>query len=189
MGAPFIHHVSGLALHNTTRLDSLGLLRGFAEAVANWPMDGLRVWVRDSRGADYSGTCYPREGRVFVNLSPRLEFPYKLNVQLARGTTVRGVWRRPLHTVDVPGPRELCTFVFLHEAYHWLIHRAGRNGRCKEAMCDQFATRYLVDHCGCVVRDHAGRAVTRAAWDMRNLDGFVLRARKCQPSRQPTCTA
>jgi hypothetical protein len=153
MAAVFVHHLRGFSLRNTTRLDTLRLLRRFGEAMSDWPVEGLRVWVRASRGADYSGTCYPREGRIYVNFSPRLIFPYRLHVQVARGRTVRGVWRRSLHALQVPGAEELVTFVFLHECCHWLIHKARRNGRCKEAVCDRFAARYLVESCGCVLRD------------------------------------
>jgi len=177
MSARFVHHARGFALQNSTRLATLELLRRFGAGMADWPVAGLRVWVRASRGADYSGTCFTSEGRIFVNIAPRLAFPYRMSTQIAPGKTMRGTWRRPLFTVEMAGPADVCTFVFLHECYHWLIQRAGRNGRCKEAMCDRFATRHLVDHHGAVVRDAGGRPVARTAWDLQDLDGFVAKAR------------
>jgi len=184
MSAPFVHHVRGFAVRNTTTLDTLTLLRRFASAMDDWPLDGLRVWVRASRGADYSGTCYTREGRIYINLAPRLTFPYELHVQIVPGKTTRGVWRRPTCTVAVANAYDLCTFIYLHECYHWLIQRARRNGRCKEAMCDRFATRHLVDACNCTVRDARSRPVPRSAWDIQDLDAFVARARRqCAPAR------
>jgi len=73
---------------------------------------------------------------------------------------------------------QLALFIFLHECYHWLLHRAKQNERCKEAMCDRFATRHLVDHCGLSIRDDKGSEPARADWDMQDLDGFVARAPK-----------
>jgi hypothetical protein len=179
----YVHHRSGFALRNSTRLVTLRLLREFGEAMRGWPMAGVRVWVRHTRGAEYSGTCYPQEARIYINLSPTLRFPYRLATQVAPGKTQHGVWRRPLWTVMVLDACDLATFIFLHECYHWLLHRARRNGRQKEAMCDRFGLRYLVDHRGAGVCDEAGRSVPRGDWDVQDLDGFVRLARVA-PSRK-----
>jgi hypothetical protein len=61
----------------------------------------------------------------------------------------------------------------MHELYHLLIYRARRNIRQKEAMCDRFAARWMVDRFGAIVRDPRGRPVRRSEWDFQDLDGFV----------------
>ena len=66
---------------------------------------------------------------------------------------------------------------FLHGLYHWLIRKARRNMRQKEAMCDRFAARHLVDRFGATVRDDRGRPVPRSEWDFQDVDGFVAAVR------------
>jgi len=173
MPAGFVHHSSGLALRNATRLDTLRLLRLFADAISPWPMAGVRVWVRDSRGADYSGTCFDREGRIYVNLGPHVAYPYAIGTDVAVSISRRGYWIKPIYTIDLSDAYHLALFVFLHECYHWLVRQAGRNPRRKESMCDRFAARILVDRFGCVVRDERGVAADRSLWDIQDVNRFV----------------
>ncbi|MCB9849274.1 MAG: hypothetical protein H6817_01065 [Phycisphaerales bacterium] len=174
----FVHHRRGMALRNTTRLDTLRLLRECAAGMMDWPVDGLRIWVRSGRGADFSGTCYPKEGRIYVNISPTLQFPYRMITNVAPGKSKGRTWRRPGWVLELADPYQLVVFVFLHECYHWLIHRAGRNERQKEALCDRFAARHLVDQCNCPMYDEHDAPLSREAWDVKDLDAFVARAKR-----------
>ena len=54
--------------HNSTALDGGRLQRLFVRHTAPYRHDRLRVCVRYSRGADFSGTCYYRNARIYVNL-------------------------------------------------------------------------------------------------------------------------
>lgn len=149
----------------------------FRDAVAGWPHDGAQVFVRYSRGSDFSGACYYESDRIFINLGRHVSYPYKLRINVARPQSNRTHWWRELYALEIRSPEELALFIFLHEFYHRLVKRAGRNIRQKEARCDRFATRVLVDHYGCVIRDSAGRLVSRSEWDFQDLDGFVEAAR------------
>lgn len=149
----------------------------FSEAVSEWPHDGAQVFVRYSRGSDFSGTCYYDSDRIFVNLGRHNQYPYALKINVARPQSNRTHWWRELYTLHVESAEQLALFIFLHEFYHRLVKRARRNVRQKEARCDRFATRVLVDQYGLVVRDSHGRLVPRENWDFQDLDGFVAAAR------------
>ncbi|MBX3395920.1 MAG: hypothetical protein KF841_11200 [Phycisphaerae bacterium] len=166
-----------MLLRNSTRLNSLRLERMFRDAIAGWPHDGAQVFVRYSRGSDFSGACYYESDRIFINLGRHVSYPYKLRINVARPQSNRTHWWRELYALEIRSPEELALFIFLHEFYHRLVKRAGRNIRQKEARCDRFATRVLVDHYGCVIRDTAGRLVNRSEWDFQDLNGFVEAAR------------
>lgn len=183
MANGFVHRFGGMSFRNSTRLDSARLLRLFGEAIGGWPSDGLNVWVRYSRGADYSGTCFIREGRVLVNLGRHVDYPYRIGTHIARTRTTATGWRKPVYTVECSSAYELAVFVFRHECYHWLLERAGRNGRQKESLCDRFATRYVVERFDCIVRDERGRLAPREKWDIRNPDAFVRAVRLRCPER------
>jgi len=165
-------------LKNTTHLDSSTLKRMFLSAIDGWPFEGVQVSVRYSRGADFSGTCYYQSDRIYINLGRDNRYPYRLQTHIARPCSNRTHWWRELYTVDLADAYELVLFVFLHEFYHRLVHRARHNVRQKEARCDRFATRVLVDDYGATVLDEAGHLVARDAWDFQDLDGFVAAARR-----------
>jgi len=170
---------------NSTHLDTALVRSMIDDAVAGWPCEKLTVRVRHSRGADFSGTCYYATNRIFVNLGRHNRYPYKLLTHIARPRSNRTHWWRELYSVDIAGPEQLVLFVFLHEFYHWLVKQARRNVRQKEARCDRFATRVLVDSYGAAVRDTRGRIVAREAWDFQDLEGFVAAARRLHPWRRP----
>jgi hypothetical protein len=167
---------------NSTHLESRNLKRMIRDAINGWPCDKLNVSVRYSRGAEFSGTCCYTTDRIYVNLGRKNTYPYQLLTHIARPQSNRTHWWREAFSVELAAPGQLVLFVFLHEFYHWLVKKARRNVRQKEARCDRFATRVLVDHCGATVRDSAGRRVDRSAWDFQDLDGFVAAARE-QPKR------
>ena len=181
----YVYHRRGLALRNSTRLDTLQLLRLFADAASGWPVEGLRVWVRYSRGADYSGTCYDLEGRILVNIGRNVVYPYDLQTHLARARQESDGWSKPIFTLQLADACQLALFIFLHECCHWLIRRAGRNPRQKESTCDRFAARILVDYLGCQVHDANGRAVDRNHWDFQDFSA-LLAARTSPQSRTPS---
>ena len=135
--------------------------------------DKLTVRVRYSRGADFSGTCFYRDSRIFINLGRHNRYPYSLGTHLARARSNRTHWWRETYLVVLEDAYQLVLFVYLHELFHFLIAAARRNPRRKEAMCDRFAARVLADDYGCAVVNRAGRPVERAAWDFQDLERFV----------------
>ncbi len=148
------------------------------EAVVGWPLDGLDVFVRYSRGAAFSGTCYYKEARIHVNLGRRNQYPFQVSTNIAKAQSNKKCWWRELYSVEVADAYQLVLFVFLHEFYHWLVKKARRNVRQKEARCDRFATRALVGAYGAAVRDPSGGTVPRSMWDFQDLEAFVAAARR-----------
>ena len=163
---------------NSTGLCGDRLAALFREPLADWSVGSIVVRVRYSRGADFSGRCLYTQRRIYVNLGRHLRYPYVLTTNLARVQALRNGWRRELYTLTLFDGYQLAMFIFLHELYHLLVHRAGRNTRQKESMCDRFAARYLVDRFGCPVTEADGRPVPREAWDFQDLTGFVAEARR-----------
>ena len=167
-----------MEFHNTTALDTRrlhGLVLRYTEP---WRHEKLVVRVRYSRGADFSGTCFYRDGRIYVNIGRHVRFPYELGTHVAKACETRSGWRREVYRLRVRDGYQLVLFVYLHELYHYLVALAGRSPRRKEAMCDRFATRVLVDDFGCRLRDRFGRPVPRETWDFQDLEAFVARARR-----------
>lgn len=161
---------------NLTSLDTDRLLQMIREAAGEWPLHGLDVTIRDSRSSDFSGTCFYKTGRIYVNVGRHVSYPYPLKTYLARARSSRGRWWREIYSIVVQDPYQLVLFVFMHELYHWLVRQARRNTRQKEARCDRFAARALVDRHGLVVIDSHASPVARNEWDFQDLDGFVAAA-------------
>jgi len=161
---------------NTTALDSARLERLFLRHTYRFRHDRLVVRVRYSRGADFSGTCFYGQARIFVNLGRHVRYPYYLWTHIARSQSNATHWWREIYRVVIADAYQLALFVYLHELYHYLIKSARRNPRRKEAMCDRFATRVLVDCYHARVLDEHGRRVPRARWDFQDLDAFVANA-------------
>ncbi len=151
--------------------------------MAGWAVGTVTIRIRFSRGADFSGSCYYTDRRIFVNLGRHLVYPYAMNTCIARAKTVGRHWYKPLYTLELTDAYHLVVFVFMHELYHLLVKRARRNTRQKESMCDRFATRYLVDRFGVGVHAPNGLPVAREMWDFQDLDGFVDGARDRRVSR------
>jgi hypothetical protein len=169
---------------NKTQLDSATLERMFLRAVGAWPHEDLDVAIRYSRGAEFSGTCYYDCGRILVNLGRRNRYPYQIQTAIARSQADRRRWWRELYSVEAADAYQLVLFVCMHEFYHWLVRKARRNVRQKEARCDRFATRSLVDGYGAIVRDSRGAPVVRSSWDFQDLDGFVAAALRSRGPRR-----
>ncbi|MCK4341794.1 MAG: hypothetical protein KAY37_08740 [Phycisphaerae bacterium] len=163
---------------NSTDLDSERLRRMFERHTSPYRHDRLQVRVRWSRGADFSGTCYYSEQRIFVNLGRDNAYPYLLGTHIAKSESNRTHWWRETFRVVIPDAYRLALFVYLHEFYHYLVKMAKRNPRRKEAMCDRFATRVLVDEHGCRVIDSRCRPVARQRWDFQDVHAFVAAAPK-----------
>ena len=158
--------------------------------MSGWSVGAVTVRFRYSRSADFSGACHYRDGRIYVNIGAHLRFPYRLATHVARAVTIGRRWFKPLHVLELEDPFQLAGFIFHHELYHLLVRRARRNVRQKESMCDRFATRYVVDTHGLVVRDGRGVPVPRKEWDFQDLEGFVTAARRCDraAARRPVRT-
>ncbi|MFQ5489828.1 MAG: hypothetical protein ACE5GE_03820 [Phycisphaerae bacterium] len=144
--------------------------------MSGWRLDGLRVFVRYSRGAEFSGTCVYKNPRIYVNLGRHLQYPYVMDTYLARAQSDARTWWKPSLSIELADAYQLVLFVFLHECYHLLVKRARRNTRQKESMCDRFAARHLVDRYAAPVRDAFGQQPPRAEWDFQHLDAFVAAA-------------
>lgn len=167
---------------NSTALDSDRLQALLLEHTAPYRHAELRVHVRYSRSAAFSGTCFFREARILVNLGRANRYPFTLAVNVAKAESTRYGWRRELLQLTVADGYHLALFVYLHELFHHLVAVAGRAPRRKEAMCDRFATRILVDRCGAKLTDAQGAAVARGFWDFKDLGEFVFAA--AQPARR-----
>ncbi len=165
-----------MQFRNTTALDSDRLEEMFTRHAGPFPHERLKVWVRYSRGAEFSGTCYYGRHQIYINLGRDNRYPYRIHTHIARAQSNRHYWWKEIYSVEAADAYRLALFVFLHEYYHWLIKRARRNTRQKESMCDRFATRALVEGYGATVRDERGRPVPRQAWDFQDLDRFVAGA-------------
>ena len=187
--------MSSIDFGNSTGLSDAKLRTMCQDALNGWNVGCPIVRVRYSRGADFSGTCIYADRRIYINLGRHLVYPYGMKTNLAKVKTVgradrggrvpgRG-WRRPVYLVELKTAYHLAVFIFLHEIYHLLVYRAGRNTRQKESMCDRFAARYLVNHLGATVRTESGERVPRGQWDFQDLDAFVTG----RHVRRSACTA
>jgi hypothetical protein len=170
--------VSTIDFGNRTHLSDDRLLSLCYDGLAGWSVGKITLRVRFSRGADFSGTCFYADKRVFINLGRHLKYPYRMHTNLGKVKQIgERRWRRPMYSVEMRDAYQVALFVFMHELYHLLVKRARRNTRQKESMCDRFAARHLVDRFGSIVRDDRGRAVARELWDFQDLDRFVAAAR------------
>jgi len=159
------------------------MLADVRRAIEGWRVGTVVVRVRYSRGADFSGTCFYKDRRIFINIGRHVKFPYPMRTNLARAVTKGRVWIRPVYVLDLRDAHQMIHFIFLHELFHLLVKIAKRNTRQKESMCDRFAARALVDRFGLAVRTDQGKAVPREEWDFQNLEGFVAAARSQKPGR------
>ena len=163
---------------NSTALDDLQLHRMILRYTAPYRHDKLCVAVRYSRGADFSGTCYYQEARIFVNIGRHIRFPYTLGTNIAKARSNNTHWWRETYHLTVADGYQLALFVYLHELYHYLVKLAGRSPRRKESRCDRFAARALVDDFGSQVTDSRGKPVLRQLWDFQDLDRLVSKTRQ-----------
>lgn len=161
---------------NSTWLNSELLEALVLRHTAPYRHDGLTVRFRLSRGADFSGACYYRDSRIFVNLGRHNRYPYPLATHLAKARATRTGWRREVFILTLADAYQLGLFIYLHELFHYLTKQAGRSPRRKEAMCDRFAARTLIDHYGCPVQRRDGALVAREDWDFQDLAEFVAAA-------------
>lgn len=165
-------------VRNRTSVNTARLAQSFRLYMQPWGTWPVRVSVRYSRGADFSGSCRYDTARFTINIKQTQTYPYRMATHLARATCTRTHWVKPVVYVTLGDAYQLVLFVYLHELYHWLVYKAGRNLRQKESMADRFAARVLVDDYGATVRDEAGHRVSRGEWDFQDLNGFVAAARR-----------
>lgn len=163
---------------NSTELDGGVLYRMILRHTEPYRHDKLVVRVRYGRGADFSGRCFYRDGRIFINLGRSNVYPYSLATHVARAQSNKTHWWRDVYRLTLADANQLALFIYLHELYHYLVRAAGRTPAWKEAMCDRFATRVLVDEYGCFLGHTDGRPVPRDSWDFKDLDEFVAAAPK-----------
>ncbi|MFQ5591773.1 MAG: ImmA/IrrE family metallo-endopeptidase [Phycisphaerae bacterium] len=170
---------------NTTDLCSNALLGLFRDGAAGWSLRPITVRVRYSRGADFSGTCFYGERRIYVNVGRHVVYPYSMGTNLARAKSIGRRWYKPIYTIELGSGYELAVFVFMHELYHLLVKRARRNTRQKESMCDRFAAKFVVSRFGSTVRDERGTVMSPSMWDYQDVEGFVAAARDRRAARRP----
>ena len=172
---------------NSTDLDDARLYAMFLRHTVPFRHDRLTVRVRYSRGADFSGTCYYREARILVNIGHHNRYPYAMGTNIAKARSTRSGWCREVYYVTLANAEQLALFVYLHELFHYLVKQAKRSPKRKEAMCDRFATRALVDNYGCPVHRQSGQPVPRELWDFKDLTAFVAAAPRERQMRLPLC--
>jgi len=175
-----------MEIFNNTELETKRIETMFLRATSGWETSELKVVVRYSRRAIYSGTFAAPPSRIYINLGRENRYPMRIETGIARSQSCGHSWWQPSYYIQVENAYQLALFVFLHEFYHYLIHRAQRNGRRKEAMCDRFAVRYLNRYCRLKVCDTNNRPVVKSAWLFQDLDGFV---RNGQPILTPARAA
>ncbi|MBL8878420.1 MAG: hypothetical protein JNG88_04800 [Phycisphaerales bacterium] len=161
---------------NVTALDSDRLHALFVRHTQPYCHEKLTVRVRYSRSSEFSGSCYYRDSRIFINLGRKNKYPYRLYVHLAKAQSNSRMWWRRACFLTVENAYELALFIYLHELFHFLVKQAGRSTRRKEAMCDRFAARVLVDHVGRRITDKFNHDVPRGVWDFQDLDALVAAA-------------
>ncbi len=169
--------MSKISFRNSTDLSDTRLRASCEEGIAGWAVGTISVAIRYSRGADFSGTCFYADRRIYVNLGRHLTYPYHMATNLARTRTLGRRWYKPVYSIELRDGYEVVLFIFMHELFHLLVKRAKRNTRQKESMCDRFAARFLVDRFGATVRGADRGPVLRNVWDFQDLDGFVAAAR------------
>jgi hypothetical protein len=170
-----------MTIRNTTALDTARLEALIRPYESVWNCGQLTVLIRNSRGADFSGTCFYAKRRIHVNLGPNVRYPYRMSTYVARARSTRRSWWKEDVRIELADGYQLVLFVFCHELYHWLVKKAGRNRRQKESMCDRFAARELVGRFGCPLADSRGRPVPRDRWDFQDVESFVAAARLKHP--------
>lgn len=166
-----------MELTNSTTLGTDRLRAMFEPHLIGWKCDRLKVRLRWSRGAEFSGTCRYADRVITINLGRTNRYPYRMDTHVARPRRNRTHWWRPVCEIELRDAYQLALFVFLHELYHWFVRQSRRNTRQKEGMCDRFAARVLLDEYGCRLADSHGRVLPREEWDFRDLLGFVQGAR------------
>lgn len=172
---------SRMTIRNTTALDTARLEALIRPYESVWNCGQLTVLIRNSRGADFSGTCFYAKRRIHVNLGPHVRYPYRMSTYVAPARSTRRSWWKEDIRIELADGYQLVLFVFCHELYHWLVKKAGRNRRQKESMCDRFAARELLARFGCPVTDSRGAPVPRERWDFQDVEGFVAAARLTRP--------
>ena len=100
---------------NSTGLDGCRLERLLLRHTLPFRHDKLTVRIRYSRGADFSGACYYRGHRIFINLGRHNRYPYRLGTNIARARSNRTHWWRETYALllDVAVGRRLLNQVFL----------------------------------------------------------------------------
>ncbi len=178
--------MSQIEFHNTTTLSSQTLERLCNECIEGWNVGSILLRIRDSRGADFSGTCFYDQRKIYINIGKHLVYPYAMNTHLACAVTIGRRWFKPIYVINIENGIQLAMFIFMHELYHLLVRRARRNPRQKESRCDRFAARYLVDRFGVTVVTSKGKPVAREQWDFQDVNGFVaVTRRKTRAARRP----
>lgn len=171
-----------MQFQNQTALDDRGLRDLFLVHTQPYDHERLLVRVRYTRSTPFSGACYYADSRIHVNLGRANRYPFTIATHVAKAQSRRpGEWVRPCYRLTVADASQLALFIYLHELFHYLVHAAGRGRQRKEAMCDRFATRVLIDALGCRLVDSNGSLPARSTWDFQDLTAFVGRAPRQAP--------
>jgi hypothetical protein len=166
--------------HNSTTLDTARIESLCTQAVQDYRTNELEIRIRYARSADFSGSCYYNDARIYINIGKHLSYPYQMGTYIAPAKTRGNYWTKPIFTIKLTDPYQLILFIFLHECFHWLVKLAGRNTRQKESMCDRFAARELHVRYAAPILDERNRPVPMSAWDIHDLDRFIAKVRRPQ---------
>jgi len=169
--------MSRIDFSNSTTLSTDRIAGIITLGMQGWATGSVTVRVRYGRSADFSGACHYVTQRIYINIGRHVQFPYRMNTHIARARTVGRRWYRPLYSLELSSAYDLVAFIFMHELYHLLVKRAGRNVRQKEGRCDRFATRFMVDQFATRVLSEKGVPLDRAEWDFQDVESFVAAAR------------
>lgn len=169
--------MSRIDFSNSTALSTDRIAEIISLGTQGWATGSVTVRVRYGRGADFSGACHYATQRIYINIGRHVQYPYRMNTHIARTRTVGRRWYRPLYSLELSSAYDLVAFIFMHELYHLLVKRAGRNVRQKEGRCDRFATRFMVDQFATRVLSEKGVPLDRAEWDFQDVESFVAAAR------------
>lgn len=169
--------MSRIDFSNSTALSTDRIAEIINRGTQGWATGSVTVRVRYGRGADFSGACHYATQRIYINIGRHVQYPYRMNTHIARTRTVGRRWYRPLYSLELSSAYDLVAFIFMHELYHLLVKRAGRNVRQKEGRCDRFATRFMVDQFATRVLSEKGVPLDRAEWDFQDVESFVAAAR------------
>jgi len=170
--------MSRIDFSNSTALRTGLLAEIIRQGTQGWAIGHVTVRVRYSRGADFSGACHYADQKILINIGRHVQYPYRMNTHIARTQTIGRRWFRPLYSIELNSAYELVAFIFMHELYHLLVKRAGRNVRQKEGRCDRFATQFMVSQFGTPVLSEKGVPMDRSAWDFQDVEAYVSAARE-----------
>ncbi len=104
-----------MQITNNTELSTDRIEGMFNRAADGWASANLKVAVRYSRGAIYSGTYALKPPRIYINIGRRTLYPMKIETSIARARTIGSSWWKPSYHIFASDEYQLALIVLLHE--------------------------------------------------------------------------